>query len=415
MKSQRPGALRDAAAWADQYVAFAPLQRLGLQTQAFKSALAAALAWAIGFYVPWGPAQPYLAPLTAVLTVQATIAESMQGAFQRILGVAAGVGIASLASHSIGVSPLTIALLVLLAQCLGALLGLTVVGTSQVVVSALLVLTVGETTDSGWLYGWGRVAETIVGAAVGIAVNGLVVPPSYLRDADTAWQSLAMGIADQIDALASDLTTGLTAEQARAALDRARAAGARLDAAMEVLDQAERSLRFNYFGRTQRRAAERYRRAVETLEHAAIQLRGISRVLADLLQASGADPSYSRSVPHDWLAPDALGGPLGRRLDAAGNILAVFIDTLNEDDKDASATDDALANARAAALQSRQAVLAAARAQIPALDPNVLIALGAILAYLDRMVSDFSIAARDRANRDRPADDDPDADAPPTV
>src|SRR4051794_30291614 len=53
--------------------AFGHLRHLGLQTQALKSALAAGLAWAVGAYVPWGPAQPYLAPLTAILTVQATI------------------------------------------------------------------------------------------------------------------------------------------------------------------------------------------------------------------------------------------------------------------------------------------------------------------------------------------------------
>ncbi len=417
MVSGRPGRLRDVAAWAGQRVSFARLQRLGLQTQALKSALAAALAWAIGAYVPWGPAQPYLAPLTAVLTVQATIAESMQGAFQRILGVAAGVGIAALASHSVGASPLTIALLVLVGQALGALLGLTLVGTSQVIVSALLVLTVGEATESGWLYGWGRIAETIVGAGVGIAVNGLVVPPSYLGDASRAWQTLAADLADQIDALASDLTTGLTSEQARAALERARAASSRLDAAMAALDQAERSLRFNYFGRAQRRAVARYRRAVETLEHAAIQLRGISRVLADLLRSSGADPFYSRTaaVSH-WLAADALGGPLGRRLEAAGNVLAVFASTIDGDASAAADTDVALAHARAAALQTRQAVLDAARAQVPILEPNVLIALGAILADLDRMVNDLARAAIDRANHDRRADDDdPGAEAPPVV
>src|SRR3954470_3963676 len=102
---------------------FRRLRRLGLRTQALKSALAAGLAWAVGAYVPWGPAQPYLAPLTAILTIQATIAESMQGALQRVLGVAVGVGMAALASHTIGASPLTIALLVVLSQALGSLLG----------------------------------------------------------------------------------------------------------------------------------------------------------------------------------------------------------------------------------------------------------------------------------------------------
>src|SRR4051812_30631250 len=61
---------------------------------------------------------------------QATVAESLQGALQRVLGVAVGVGVAALASHTIGISPLTVALLVLASQAVGWLLGLTIVGTS---------------------------------------------------------------------------------------------------------------------------------------------------------------------------------------------------------------------------------------------------------------------------------------------
>src|SRR3954452_16235779 len=199
---------RQASASVGAWDLLRRVQRLGLQTQALKSALAAGLAWAVGAYVPWGPAQPYLAPLAAILTIQATIAESLQGALQRVLGVAVGVGMAGIASHTMGVSSPTVALLVVLSQALGSLLGLTIVGTSQVVISALLVLTIGETTANGWLYGWGRISETMVGAAVGIAVNGLVVPPSYVRDAGEAWQSLAARLVEQLEALASELAGG---------------------------------------------------------------------------------------------------------------------------------------------------------------------------------------------------------------
>jgi hypothetical protein len=59
--------------------------------------------------------------------------------------------------------------------------------------------------------------------------------------------------------------------------------------------------------------------------------------------------------------------------------------------------------------------------QMPTLDPNALIAVGAILADLDRMVNDVVIAAQGRASHDpRPhggttADDDPAPETPPTT
>jgi uncharacterized membrane protein YccC len=360
---------------------FRRLRRLGLQAQAFKAALAAGLAWYVGAYVPWGPAQPYLAPLTAILTVQATVAESLQGAMQRVLGVAVGVGIAALASHTIGISPLTIVLLVLASQTIGWLLGLTIVGTSQVVISALLVLTVGEATANGWLYGWGRVAETVVGAGVGILVNGLVIPPSFLRDAGEAYQALATELHRQIDGLATELARGISPERAQGALTRARALSTRIEAARASLGQAEQSLRFNYFAGTQRRQLERFGPAVDVLEHVAIQLRGIARVLSDLPTSSGA------SAPHPaWLAPNALGRPLAVLLGAAGSALDVCSHAVTGE----GMADGGGESWRSSAAAARQDVLAHARTLMPAIEPNELIALGAILADLDRMVGDLS-------------------------
>jgi uncharacterized membrane protein YgaE (UPF0421/DUF939 family) len=362
--------------------AFGKVRRLGLQTQALKSALAAGLAWAVGAYVPWGPPQPYLAPLTAILTIQATVAESLQGALQRVLGAAVGVGVAVLASHTIGVTPWTVALLVLVSQAVGSLLRLTIVGTSQVVVSALLVLTIGQASENGWLYGWGRLAETMVGALVGIAVNGLVAPPSYASEARRSWQSLADELAEQLGELARGLSTGLPLAQAHASLERARTLGDRLEAARAALAQAERSLRFNVVARAQRHQLARYRLALDSLEHAAIQLRGIARVLADLLGVADGCPP--------WLQPETLGQPLGRLTAAAAATLDTFsqvvlYDDLAVDAREAARRDDDAAEARRLAIE-------AAATQMPTIDPDGLIALGAILADLHRMIRDLTSA-----------------------
>jgi uncharacterized membrane protein YgaE (UPF0421/DUF939 family) len=370
---------------ADAASVWRSFQRVGLPTQALKSALAAGLAWVLGAYVPWGPAQPYLAPLSAILTIQATVAESLQGALQRVLGAAVGVGVAALASHVVGVSPLTVVLLVVVSQAVGSVLRLTLVGTSQVVISALLVLTVGQATENGWLYGWGRIAETMVGASVGIVVNGLVAPPSYADAASRAWQALADELSEQLRRLAGGLRDGLSPEAARDALEQARSLGERLEAARAALTQAERSLRFNYFARLQHRQVGRFREALDPLEHAAIQLRGIARSLSDLLIERGAGPARP-----PWLAPDVLGRPIGEVMVAAGAALEAFGQAVLDVDR-AGAVRDATRHDTAAAA-SRSRALAAVSAVMGSLDPDDLIALGAILNDLDRMIGDLTRA-----------------------
>lgn len=52
---------------------FGFLRRLGIGERMIKTALAAFVAWEVGRLVPGNP-QPYLAPLTAILVMQATIA-----------------------------------------------------------------------------------------------------------------------------------------------------------------------------------------------------------------------------------------------------------------------------------------------------------------------------------------------------
>jgi uncharacterized membrane protein YgaE (UPF0421/DUF939 family) len=370
---------------ADAASVWRSFQRVGLPTQALKSALAAGLAWVLGAYVPWGPAQPYLAPLSAILTIQATVAESLQGALQRVLGAAVGVGVAALASHVVGVSPLTVVLLVVVSQAVGSVLRLTLVGTSQVVISALLVLTVGQATENGWLYGWGRIAETMVGASVGIVVNGLVAPPSYADAASRAWQALADELSEQLRRLAGGLRDGLPPEAARDALEQARSLGEHLEAARDALAQAERSLRFNAFARLQRRQVGRYREALDPLEHAVIQLRGIARSLADLLVERGSGPARP-----PWLAPDVLGRPIGAVMAAAGAELEAFSQIVLDVERAGAVRDATRRDAVAA--ESRSRALAAVSAVMGSLAPDDLIALGAILNDLDRMIGDLTSA-----------------------
>lgn len=59
-----------------------------------KTGLAANLAWMVYSLMPGGTEHSFLGPLTAVLLMQTTVADSIVGAFQRVLAIVTGVAVA---------------------------------------------------------------------------------------------------------------------------------------------------------------------------------------------------------------------------------------------------------------------------------------------------------------------------------
>jgi uncharacterized membrane protein YgaE (UPF0421/DUF939 family) len=348
------------------------LRTWGFGEQAFKAALAAGIAWVVGGLVPGAPPAPYLAPLTAMLSVQLTIAESVTGAIHRTGGAIIGVIVALIAGNLIGVNALTVTVLVVVAEAVAARLKLNAIGTSQVMVTALLVLTIGGSTSLA--YGWSRVAETMVGAVVGVAVNALLVPPSYLGTARSLTLSLVTSLADELEALAAALqrpTTGLTFEVADERLERARVVARQFEDTLAALSRAEESLRFNMRAVRQRDQLEQFQSKVQTLEHTAIQVRSLSRTLYDAILAGDTA----------WLAPDALGGALGDLVRAAAAVLAAF----------GSGHD--LAQARSEFTRARARFAQRAQTNTALLVPRGWEQVGGALAILERLVDDLSGAA----------------------
>jgi hypothetical protein len=119
-------------------------------------------------------------------------------------------------------------------------------------------------------------------------------------------------------------------------------------------------------------------------------------VLADLLGANGDCPP--------WLAPEALGQPLGSLMAAAAAVLDTFSRVVLYDDPTVDARDAARRDEAAA--EARRLAIEAAATQMPTIDPDGLIALGAILADLDRMIRDLTTARI--AVVARPPSDQPD-------
>jgi uncharacterized membrane protein YgaE (UPF0421/DUF939 family) len=104
-------------------VALDRLRRIGIGERVLKTVLAASIAWALASLLPFGD-PPILAPLTAIFTMQATLAESVRGSVQRLLGVLFGIISAAVISQVIGLNALSIGLVVLISLSVGIRLGL---------------------------------------------------------------------------------------------------------------------------------------------------------------------------------------------------------------------------------------------------------------------------------------------------
>lgn len=144
--------------------------------QAAKTAVAAGFAWFIAADV-LGNNIPVFAPLAALLTVQVTVWDSLARGLQRVLGVVVGVLVAYGFARLAGINAWSIGLVIFVSLLAGRVLRLGQQGSIQVPVSALLVLVLGATTGG---YAVDRVVDTVVGAATGILVNLVIVPPTQI-------------------------------------------------------------------------------------------------------------------------------------------------------------------------------------------------------------------------------------------
>ncbi|HEX8346160.1 MAG TPA: aromatic acid exporter family protein, partial [Actinoplanes sp.] len=223
-------------------------------------------------------AAPILAPLTAILVVQVTVYQTIAEGLQRVLSVLAGVVVAVGLATAIGLSWWSLGAVVAVTLVLGQVLRLGP-HTLEVPISAMLVLAVGGAAAPQAAAG--RVYETLVGAAVGIAVNFAVAPPVHVESAGSAVAGLATRLAEFLRALATDLRAHWSRHAAQNRLTAARGLSASVLAADRSLVRAERSAVFNPRGGAVRVAQPRLRSALTGIEYCTIVIRTLCREIFD--------------------------------------------------------------------------------------------------------------------------------------
>ena len=160
--------------------------------------------------------QPLLAPLTAMLVVQVTPVSLLASGLDRVVSVVAGVALAVAFAAVVPLEWWSLGLLIFVSITIGQALRLRA-NLIEVAISAMLVLGVGALGAES--AAWQRIAETLVGAAVGVAVNLLFPPKVASADAGRAIYGLADSIGELLhraaEELASPVERGRLAHAAR--------------------------------------------------------------------------------------------------------------------------------------------------------------------------------------------------------
>lgn len=278
MGKWRTGAMRGAKRGIRQ------LGRRSRIVLAVKTALAAALAWIIAPFVPFAESEySYYAPLGALVSVYATVLDSVRAGVQVLVGLALGIGlgIGALGLVQAGApSYAAIAVVVGLGVALG---GLSVLGAGRdwVPIAGVLVLLLSgrEGTDFSLSY----LVTMGFGAAVGLVVQWAVMPPLYLTEADARLADLRDAIVDclrETERFVRGEDDDLGAY--RASVGRLHATYARV--AREV-DEARRSERANPRARRRRDLRESIDERFVALDRCEFSVRALSDFVAASAEA----------------------------------------------------------------------------------------------------------------------------------
>ena len=281
--------------------------------QVVKTAVAASLAWLVCVLV--FPEQlPIFGTIAAILVVQPSINQSFSRALERTVGVIAGVVLAALVGALFGVSTPVILATVVVALLIGWVFRLSQSTTAQIPISALLVLALGAQTPG---YALERVIETVLGAAIAVIVNVILIPPVRLQPAREAIALLGAEVANSLDELAGLIEAPSSAGDRASALVSARLLRPMQQKAQTALTGAEESLRFNPRRSVHRSELDLARELLELLQVLVLRVPGMIRAVDDSYDesihteptAAGLADEVGRAAHDLRLVMQRIGGP----------------------------------------------------------------------------------------------------------
>lgn len=329
---------------------------------AAKTAVAAAIAWYLAPFVPFADSEySYYAPLGVLISMYPTVAGSARAAVQALIGLAIGIGLGlgGLALVSVGApGVLSVAMVIAVGIMVGGIVALGA-GRDWVAIAGLFVLLLGGSEADEFSLSY--LLTVAFGVLVGVAMNLIVVPPLYLRQASDQLTMLRDAVSGSLQELAAVL--------AEEEIDTQRAAeatselGPKLAAAGEEVREAEESSRGNPRGRRRQEDRRLNAQRLQALERTT----GATQELGDLLTRAAEEESRMDAATREAFANavrasgDLVAAPIGdssagERLAAASDALDAAMAALDRRAESAGAANFAHAYAYAAAVCVRRIV-----------------------------------------------------------
>ena len=337
--------------------------------------LTAVFAYLLALQLPGGSVRSVLAPLTALLVVQATLFHTIRSAVQRVIGVTTGVLAAVAVSAYVPFSWWVLGLLIAGTLALGMILRLHE-DTLEVPISAMLIFSVDSHAAAT-----SRITETLIGAAAGLAA-GLLFAPLRVQPAKDAIGDLTRQMGDLLGQMADGLADELDPRRAAEWLDRTRALRGEIERVDDALAQAEESVRLNPRRLRLANPAAGLRDGVDTLERAATDLRVLARAVADSTRLDSEDSPVKDPETRARLA--AVIAELAASVRAYGQLIETDPEPLDAPDPQAEPIEVGLMDHLEEA-QRQQDRLADVLAADPAKRPDGWPLRGEILAHVDRL------------------------------
>jgi uncharacterized membrane protein YgaE (UPF0421/DUF939 family) len=228
--TERAQPLLEEAAERSRLSARARADRLRDTARAILQAtLAAMIAWVVATELI-GHAQPFFAPVSAMITLGLTQGERGRRAIEIVLGVTLGIAIADLLVIELGTGWWQLGVVVALTMTIALLLGSGQMFAQQAAVSAALVATL-QPPDGGLSFA--RAVDALLGGSIALAVSALVLPANPGRMVREAVEPVLEELAGVLDDVAAALR-----ERNRDAVQAALLRGDAIDALVRNLDDA---------------------------------------------------------------------------------------------------------------------------------------------------------------------------------
>ncbi|MCC4907566.1 aromatic acid exporter family protein [Microbacterium sp. cx-59] len=257
-----------------------------------KSAIAVIGSWLLSQWLIPGPL-PVFAAIAALLVVQPSLNQSFSKAVERSVGVILGVLLATTLGLFFGSGTWVILTAAACGLLIAWALRLAPGAATQIAISAILVLALGTATPD---YALDRVIETILGAAIGVVVNVLLVPPVALAPARESTARLGSELSASLDRLAEALTSVRTRGQLEELMLEARLMRPMRDAADAAIRAGSESLTLNPRSGRHRAELAELTRTVELYTPIVTQVTGMTRAVYDHYSPDLVDEPQVRAI-----------------------------------------------------------------------------------------------------------------------